>query len=160
MDLLRLDWNTVIEYCERLAGMAEGCRPDVIVGLSRGGLVPARILSDMMGVRQLGVLGVSFRKGMGITAGDPRITQGLDMDVSGRRILIVDDIADTGRSLEVAKDYLMRKGAKEIRVAVIHYKPVSAFRPDYYVMTTTAWVVYPWEKHETELELREKKRKR
>lgn len=153
MDLLRLDWKTVIEYCERLAGMAAPYGPDIIVGLSRGGLVPARILSDIMGVKELGVLGISFYKGMGVTGGFPRITQELGMEVKGKKALIVDDVADTGRSLEVARDYLARMGAKEIRIATIHYKPTSAFRPDYYVMTATTWIAYPWKRHEIEREL-------
>jgi len=152
MDLLRLDWNTVIAYCERLAAMVKDYEPDLIVGLSRGGLVPARILCDILGVRTLGVLGIAFHKGVGKTAEKPCITQELTMDIRGKKILVVDDIADTGKSLEVAKDYLMRKGAAGIRIATLHYKPTSAFKPDYYVMTATAWIVYPWETHEIERE--------
>jgi hypoxanthine phosphoribosyltransferase len=73
-------------------------------------------------------------------------------------VLIVDDIADTGRSLAVAKDYVLRKGAKEVKVATIHYKPDSIFKPDYCIASTTAWVVYPWERNEVERELAKKKK--
>jgi hypoxanthine phosphoribosyltransferase len=153
MDLLRMNWEATISHCEELAEKIKDFRPQMIVGLSRGGLVPARIMSDLLDVRDVGVLGVTFYKAMGKPADFPRITQELTMDLSGKRILIVDDVADTGRSLMVAKDYLQRKGAKEIRIATIHYKPNSIFKPDYFVASTTAWIVYPWERREIEREL-------
>ena len=74
-----------------------------------------------------------------------------------RRILIVDDVADTGKSLIVAKDYLMKRGASEIKVATLHFKPTSSFKPDYYVDMTTAWICYPWGRNEVERELAGKK---
>ncbi len=157
MDLLRMNWDSTIRHCEELAGMIGGYKPDMIVGLSRGGLVPARIMSDLLAVKDVGVLGISFYRAMEKASDFPKITQELAMDLSGKRILVVDDVADTGRSLMVAKDYLKRKGAAEIRIATIHYKPVSAFKPDYFVATTTAWIVYPWERHEIERELAARK---
>ncbi len=153
MDLLRMSWDATIAHCEDLAAKIHDFRPQMIIGLSRGGLVPARIMSDMLDVREVGVLGVTFYKAMGKPVDFPKITQELTMDLAGKRVLIVDDVADTGRSLMVAKDYLQRKGAKEIKIATIHYKPNSVFKPDYFVATTTAWIVYPWERHEIEREL-------
>ncbi len=157
MDLLRMNWDATITQCEELAEKIGDFEPQMIVGLSRGGLVPARIMSDLLGVKEVGILGVTFYKAMGKPADFPKITQELTMDLSGKRVLIVDDVADTGRSLMVAKDYLKRKGAKEIRIATIHYKPNSIFRPDYFVASTSAWIVYPWERREIERELAEKK---
>lgn len=158
MDLLRLNWDVTIAYCEELAAKMGGYRPDFIIGISRGGLVPARMMSDILGVKGVGILGMSFYTAMGKTSDSPVINQDLSMDLKGKTVLIVDDIADSGRSLAVAKGYVLRKGAKEARVATIHYKPNSIFRPDYFVATTTAWVVYPWERHEIERELEKKKK--
>ncbi|MEW6722562.1 MAG: phosphoribosyltransferase [Candidatus Micrarchaeota archaeon] len=156
MDLLRISWEATIEYCEQLAGKVDDFRPQVIVGLSRGGLVPARILSDVLGVHQVMVLGVKFYKKMGETHDFPQIVQEINTDLDGKDVLIVDDVADTGRSLLVAKDYLKRRGAGEIRVATIHYKPNSVYRPDYFVHMTSAWIAYPWERHEIEREMKSK----
>ncbi len=156
MDLMRMSWDATIEYCERLARMVGDFRPDIIVGLSRGGLVPTRIMSDMLGVQEVGILGISFYKALGRPSDFPRITQELTMDLSGKRVLIVDDVADTGRSLAVAKDYLQRKGAGDVRIATIHYKPNSMFKPDYFVASTSSWIVYPWERYEIERELAQK----
>jgi hypoxanthine phosphoribosyltransferase len=157
MDIVRMSWDATVGYCEELAGKIRDFRPEMIVGLSRGGLVPARIMSDLLGVDDVGILGVKFYKAMGKATDFPKITQELAMDIGGKRILVVDDVADTGRSLVVAKDYLQRKGAGEIKIATIHYKPNSIFKPDYFVASTSAWIVYPWERHEIERELQKKK---
>jgi uncharacterized protein len=157
MDLLRLNWDVTIAYCEELATKIDGYRPEVIVGISRGGLVPARIMADILGVKSILVLGISFYNGVGKRAEAPTIYQELTMDLTGKRVLLVDDIADSGRSLAVAKDHLMKKGVKEVKVATIHYKPESTFRPDYFIAETTSWVVYPWERHEVEHELAKKR---
>ena len=74
-------------------------------------------------------------------------------------MLIVDDVSDTGRSLAVAKDHVQKAGAEEIKVATLHYKPHSSFKPDYFVDETSAWVVYPWEVEETKRELSKKQSK-
>ncbi|HSB47358.1 MAG TPA: phosphoribosyltransferase [Candidatus Bilamarchaeum sp.] len=153
MDLLRISWDATIGYCESLAHKSADFKPDMIVGLSRGGLVLSRIMSDILAVETVGIIGMSFYKGMRRLE-KPVIFQELSMDVRGKRILLVDDVADSGRSLTAAKEYLRAKGAGEIRIATIHYKPGSSFRPDYYMMTTTSWVAYPWERHEIERELR------
>lgn len=155
MDLLRISWEAAVEYCEQLASKID-FKPDVIVGISRGGLVPARILSDILDNKNLAVLGIIFYKGVGERTGSPEITQELSMDIKGKKVLVVDDVADTGKSLIVAKDYIANKGASEIKVATLHYKPHSEFKPDYYIGTTEAWIVYPWERHEVERELKEK----
>jgi len=129
----------------------------MLVGISRGGLVPVRILSDKMGINNIGVMGIGFYKSVGQTSKFPQITQELSKDVVGKKVLVVDDVADTGRSLVVAKEYLGRKGAAEVKIATLHYKPASQLKPDYFMDTTTKWVVYPWEQYEVERELKEKK---
>jgi hypothetical protein len=78
----------------------------------------------------------------------------LTVDVKGKRILLVDDVADSGASLTVAKKYLRKLGASEIRIATLHYKPASAIKPGYFAETTEAWVNYPWEREETKKELK------
>jgi hypoxanthine phosphoribosyltransferase len=153
MDLLRISWDATIEYCEQLALKTRDFRPEIIVGLSRGGLVLTRIMSDILAVEKVGIIGMSFYRGMKRLE-KPEIFQELSMDVKDMRILLVDDVADSGKSLLKAKEYLQKKGAGEIRIATIHYKPGSSFKPDYYLMTTTSWVAYPWERHEMERELK------
>jgi len=133
-------------------------QPKVIVGVSRGGLVPARVLADLLEVPQLGTLQVEFYVGLGETSAAPVLKQHLALPVAGRRILLVDDITDSGRSLELAKGYLLSQGAAELRVAVLYYKPRSIVKPDYYARETQRWVVFPWEARQTLREILQHKK--
>lgn len=155
MDFLRVSWDDASRMCERLASgiSSSGFRPEVIIGISRGGLVPARLLSDIMDVRELYVMRVSFYKGIGKKAEAPEITQPLSARLGGKRALLVDDVSDTGKSLEVAKEHVLGMGAGEVKVATLHFKPHSSFRPDFFVAETGAWIIYPWELHECRREL-------
>jgi len=142
-------WNKIDRMCEELAKKIKksGFEPDLIVGIARGGWVPARILSDILNNKSIASIGVVFYKGIGTTARKPELTHKLPVNIKGKRILMVDDVADTGESLVFAKKKLT--GAKEVKVATLHMKPWSKFKPDFYINTTDAWLVYPWERRET-----------
>jgi hypoxanthine phosphoribosyltransferase len=64
-------------------------------------------------------------------------------------VLVVDEIADTGESLRLVKVHLIERGATEVKIATIYYKPWSIVTPDYYEKKTSNWVVFPWEIKET-----------
>jgi hypoxanthine phosphoribosyltransferase len=154
MDLLRISWEAAVKYCEQLAEKTGDFRPDIIIGISRGGLVPARILSDVLGVKRVGVIGIAFYEKAGVAGDAPEIVQELAVDIKGRNVLLVDDVADTGKSLKAAKEHLEKLEPSEIKVATMHYKPDSIYKPDYFIGMTRAWIVYPWEQHEVERELK------
>jgi len=158
MRFTRPGWAEVDRLCLALAKKVSGYRPEVLIGISRGGLVPVRLLSDILDNRNIAIMKIEFYKGIGVTSGFPTITQPLTIDLNGKRVLIVDDVADTGRSLMVAADYVKRQGAKEARIATLHFKPASLFKPDYFIEQTDAWIIYPWEIHEVERELKKGKK--
>ncbi|RLG97100.1 phosphoribosyltransferase, partial [Candidatus Bathyarchaeota archaeon] len=132
---------------ERIRG--DRFHPDVIVGVSRGGWPPARVMSDLLGNPELANVRVEFYVGVAETKGEPVITQPLSVPVEGKRVLIMDDVADTGKSLRLVRDHVEKNGATEIKLATIYYKPWSEIKPDYYVRETEAWIVFPWERKET-----------
>lgn len=119
--------------------------PQVVVGALRGGYVVARILSDFLGVEELAVLGVKFYKGVGERGEKPVITVPVVHDVKDKAVLVVDDVADTGRTLETAVADLRLRGARSVKTAVLFLKPRSIVIPDFYVEVTDSWVVFPWE---------------
>jgi uncharacterized protein len=125
-----------------------GYLPQVIVGVSRGGWPPARIMSDLLENPNLANMKVEFYKNIGVTAPRPKITQPVTAEVVGKRVLVVDDVADSGHSLRVASKHLRQKGAREIRVCTLYLKPKSIFKPDHYSRTTSKWVIFPWERLE------------
>jgi hypoxanthine phosphoribosyltransferase len=123
-------------------------KPDVIVGVSRGGWPPARVMSDLLQNPNLANVRVDFYRDIGVRNEKPRITQPVTMEVVGKRILVVDDVSDTGHSLRVVANHLRRKPVKELRVCTIYMKPQSVYRPDYYAWTTKKWIIFPWERLE------------
>ncbi len=124
-------------------------RPEIIVGVSRGGWPPARVLSDLLDIASLANVKTEFYLGVAETGGKPALTQPVSMDVSDRRVLIVDEISDTGRSLKLVRGHIVEEGASEVRIATLYHKPFSIVVPDYYERTTRKWVVFPWEIRET-----------
>ncbi len=130
---------------------ASGFNPDIIIGVSRGGLVPARIVSDFMHNRDLATVKVEHW-GTAATLGKARIKYPLPaaIEISGKRILIVDDVADTGETYKVIIKYLQEMAPAEIRTAALHYKTSSSFIPDHWGEKHDAWmwIVYPWALYE------------
>ncbi|MBI5223771.1 phosphoribosyltransferase [Candidatus Micrarchaeota archaeon] len=155
MNILRLTWGTSIDYCQQLSQKIKEYRPQIIVGLSRGGLIPARILTDILDTK-LVILGIELYKEAGKRSSEPKITQDFDFSLKGKRVLIVDDVADSGITLEFAKGYVLAKGASEIRCATLHCKVGSKIIPEYFIEKEAGWIVYPWETNEIEREMKKK----
>lgn len=124
-------------------------KPDVIVGVSRGGWPPARVLSDFLENPNLANVKVEFYVGVAETKGTPTLTQPVSVKVAGKKVLVVDEVADTGKSLQLIKEHLQKEGAAEVRIAAVYLKPWSIIKPDYYARETSRWIVFPWEIKET-----------
>jgi len=137
-------WADAIERQVRAANRL----PETIVGLTRGGWVPARLLADRLGVRRI----VSLRtQHWGITAtptGAASLTEGLSGPVKGERVLVVDDITDTGDSLRLAVDNVRTAGASQVESAAFLHIAHSKFLPTYFgeeiPRDRWVWVVFPW----------------
>jgi len=125
---------------------ASGYNPDTIIGLARGGWLPARLLCDFLGITDLISLKVEHWIQTGKTKDDASIRYPLVADLSEKKVLVVDDITDTGKSLIKSVEYLKNLKPKEMRVACMQYIPSSAFKPDYYaeVVKVWTWFIYPW----------------
>ena len=143
-------WNQIYAMLVRQAEKirCSDFKPDVIVGVTRGGLVPARVLSDLLGTCELATVGVEFYVGVAETRSEPVLKQSVSADVTGKKVLLVDDVADSGKSLLLAKEHLQNKGVAEVRVATVYCKPLSALTPDFYEKETRLWVVFPWDAKE------------
>jgi len=119
--------------------------PDVIVGIARGGWIPARLLADFYGNRRTANIKIEFYDNTSRATENPIITQKISEGVEGKVVLIVDDVADSGKSLLAAIEHIKEMGAKEIKTATLYYKKQSVIKPDYYINETNSWIVYPWE---------------
>lgn len=151
MKILALTWSDVEASLLALADRVNesGYRPEMIVGIARGGWVVARILSDLLNVRDLASIKIEFYRGVDEKVKVPKITQPISASPKGKLVLVADDVADTGESLLLAQRHIIDQGARIMKVATIHYKPWSKYKPDYYFQETDDWIMYPWEIRET-----------
>ena len=143
-----VSWEIFYDMVRQLAFMIrnDNYQPDIIIAIARGGYTPARILSDYLGVMDM----TSFKvKHYQSTEKDAVavIQHPLAADVSGQKILLVDDVSDTGDTFDVAIDHINEStNPTEIRSAVLHHKTVSKYKPDYYTREVKEWhwITYPW----------------
>jgi uncharacterized protein len=126
-----------------------GFKPEVIVGICRGGWLPARVLSDLLGNPSLASVRAESYVGIGEAKSHPDLAQVLSTDVAGKSVLVVDEVADSGRSLKLVVDHVMEQGAREVKTVVLYVKSCCGFKPDFYGAETGCWVVFPWELKET-----------
>jgi hypoxanthine phosphoribosyltransferase len=155
IDTLHLTWEDVERLSYRIAEeiKKDGRRVDVIIGIMRGGIVPARIIADVLGVDDLETMEIKFYKGIGIRGKRPYVKRPPLGELHDRSVLIVDDISDTGLTLETALNTVSLYGPKDLVTAALYVKPWTKFVPDYYAGETDKWVVFPWEKKEVLREL-------
>ena len=119
--------------------------PEIIVGIARGGWIPARLIADFFGNRRTANIKIEFYDSTNRASEDPIITQEISENVEGKVVLIVDDVADSGKSLRAAIEHIKLKNPKEIRSATLYYKKHSIIMPSYFIKETQLWIVYPWE---------------
>lgn len=156
MDYLKLSWDDIAKQTKKIAKDLDGKQPDAIVGVSRGGLVPMRLLSDLLGVKLVDIIRIEHYNEIGAPKTRPIITITPVLDLQKKKILLVDDVADTGETLQVAKKYIEQKGAAETTTACLVKKPSALETPDLFAKETGKWVIFPWELGETDRGLREK----
>ncbi len=145
---LQYSWSDIVTLCEELARKIKlaGYKPDVIVAVARGGWVPARILCDYLDVRELYSVKTEHWGVVATPSGEARITQPLNVSLENKRVLIVDDVADTGDTIRVVAEHVKEFSPADVKIAVIDYKRTSKFQPDFYAarMDEWRWIVYPW----------------
>jgi len=125
--------------------LASDWRPDRVVTLAKGGWAMTRSLVDYLAVSDVASMGVKFYSGINQRLEKPEIYQDLPIAIASEKILLFDDVADSGHSLKFVQDILIERGAKEVRTATLFYKPHSILKPDYFAAETTAWIVFQYE---------------
>ena len=146
-----MDWDDLgvgsRELARQVAG--DGFRPDFILGISRGGLLVAGALAYALGVKNTFTMSVEFYTGVDERLELPMILPPVPdlVDLDEARVLVADDVADTGQTLVLVKDFLEGK-VGEVRIAVMYEKPRSAVQCEYVWSRTDRWIVFPWSAHD------------
>lgn len=122
-----------------------GFEPTIIIAVARGGLTLGGALTYALGVKLTDAINVEFYTDVNETLPDPvLLAPMLDTEsIAGQRILVADDVADSGRTLGLVIKLLRGFGA-EVRSAVLYAKPATIVQPDYVWKATDQWIVFPW----------------
>ena len=141
-----MTWEIFGEASRVLAQtVADDYEPDMILSIARGGLLIGGALGYALSVKNVYTMNVEFYTGVDERLEVPRILPPAPdfVDVSHARILIADDVADTGHTLRLVREVLAQHVA-EARTAVLYHKAQSVIVPDYAWKRTDAWINFPW----------------
>jgi uncharacterized protein len=143
----RMGWDELGGAARELAGqvVADGYRPDLILGIARGGLLVAGALSYALDVKNTFTMNVEFYTGIDERLPVPMLLPPVPplVNLDDARMLIADDVADTGQTLALVKGFCARQ-VGEVRVAVLYVKPRSIVDCEYVWRRTELWVDFPW----------------
>jgi hypoxanthine phosphoribosyltransferase len=143
------NWDYIYGLCRDVSEevKASSFEPDVIVALARGGWFAGRCICDFLGLDDLTSLKMEHYVGTAQKSGEPEVRYPMpEGSVAGKDVLVIDDIADTGGSIERAHEYVHEREPGEVRTATLQLLGTSEFEPDYVGerLDEWAWVVYPW----------------
>ena len=145
-DTLTISWEDLDALVGKLA-TAVGRDHDLVVAITRGGLVPAGMLAYRLDLREILVVGAEFYRSGGGTHPAPVIGHFPDPSLlAGQRVLVVDEVWETGETMAAVFERIRVAGGRPMS-AVIHYKPGRsrvALEPDHYAALAHGWVTYPY----------------
>jgi len=142
-----MTWDDLGEAARSLAReiAAGGYEPDLILGIARGGLLVAGAVSYALGIKNTYTMNVEFYTGVDERLDAPMILPPVPdlVDLAESKLLVVDDVADTGHTLALVKDFVAGAVA-EVRCAVLYEKSPSIIKCEYVWRRTDQWIVFPW----------------
>ncbi|MDS0298025.1 phosphoribosyltransferase [Halogeometricum sp. S1BR25-6] len=143
------NWEYIYGRCRDVSDQVKAAEfdPDVVVALARGGWFAGRCICDFLGLDDLTSLKMEHYVGTAQKTNEPEVRYPMpEGSVEGKDVLIIDDIADTGGSIERAYEYVTERDAGEVRTATLQLLQSSEFEPDFVGerLGEWTWVVYPW----------------
>jgi len=147
MKFRKLSWEQLEKDCIKLSQKIEKEKIDEIISISRGGMVMARILSDLLSL-PISHISITSYQGMQQTK-EPVIVDFPTKDYARKAILLVDDVSDTGKTLGKAVVHLKTLPIKKIYTASVYIKPHTTFIPDFWQENIDAWIIFPYDLKET-----------
>ena len=125
---------------------SSGYDPEWVIAIARGGFPVARYVCDFLDIKNLASLQLSHYASAAEKKKDVEVRNNFTAEVSGKRLLLVDDVNDSGKTLQAATELLRRQNPAELRSAVLHHKESSRFQVDYCTerISEWRWITYPW----------------
>ena len=142
-----LGWHEFGQASRELAAQVQrsGFVPDMVVAIARGGLLLAGSVAYALDVKSCGAINVEFYTGVDLRLDEPvLLSPMLDTpSVAGQRVLLVDDVSDSGRTLAMVLELLLSAQA-DVRCLCLYSKPTTLLEPDYVWRRTSKWIAFPW----------------
>ena len=143
-----ITWEAFYALARKLALIVHEAsfHPDMIVAIGRGGYMPARILSDFLDIFELTEIKIEHYHGVHKRR-IASVRYPLIADITGKKVLLIDDVSDSGDTFDIAIDHLREHGEfAELRTGVLHHKTTSSYRPDFFAdeVREWRWIIYPW----------------
>ena len=142
-----LSWD---DFADASRGLAEevlrsGFTPDVVVAIARGGLLLSGSIAYALGTKSCGSINVEFYTDVEQRLEEPVVlAPALDApSLAGKRVLVVDDVSDSGRTLRLVVDIIRNAGA-DVRSACLYSKPGTVLEPDHVWRRVDGWITFPW----------------
>lgn len=143
--VLELSWELFGELCRALAvKVAQDYDPEVVVGIAAAGVIPGAVIAAML-QRDFHAIKITRRESASGVRGRPEILSAAPPELAGKRVLLVDEICESGDTLRLALAAVRDVGPTEVRTAtsLIHE---GGYVPDFYALCTEATVVFPWDR--------------
>jgi hypothetical protein len=134
-----MDWNELQEHIKKLCEKID-FTPDIIAAVARGGVVPAVLIAEKLGIKDMYAITVKKQEGK------RQVITKISEELTGKKILLVEDALESGKSMRTAKKYLESKGAV-VKTAALFIKGNSVINPDY-SLEPVEDIKFPWEVHE------------
>ena len=145
---LRISWSRLQRLAAQLVCAIEGSgyKPDYVVGIAMGGLIPLALVAEGLKVKQVAAVAARSYDEKTKKPGKLVISHMPQLQARGKKILLIDEIVDTGQTFEIVSKVLKEtSGAAQIKTAAIVVSATCKTPPDFFVMNADIWVVFPWE---------------
>ncbi|MBT3691311.1 phosphoribosyltransferase [Candidatus Woesearchaeota archaeon] len=145
---VNLTWEEIHESTKELASIINSkFKPDIVIAIGEGGWIPARLLKNYIKCPYYSIRCKNYDEEDNQLP-EATITQDIEISkIKGEKVLILDEVADSGITMEKVHKHLLELNPEEIRTAVLHKKEKSIFNPDYiHKNMGNTWIVYPWDK--------------
>ncbi len=143
--VLELSWELFGELCRALAvRVARDYDPEIVVGIAAAGVIPGAVVAAML-QREFHAIKITRLEDEDGPRQRPKVLSAAPPQVAGRRVLLVDEICDSGDTLRLALAAVRGVGPAEVRTATSLVRE-GGYEPDYYALGTDATVVFPWDR--------------
>ena len=142
--IIQVSWDDVMEICKHLAlEISREFDPDIVIGIAKGGVIPAAIIASILR-KDFYPIRISRRKKDVVVRDRPEVSVPITGEVEGKRVLIVDEVSQTGETLRLAVREAQKLGAKKVKTATL-YARRSEWKPNWFGFESDAVIIQPWD---------------